>query len=54
MADDKVGQRVHFSFPDPAKAVGTEEEIMAEFRKVRDDIRERLKHFYESEIRKAL
>ena len=26
---------VHHTFPDPAKAVGTEEEIMAEFRSVR-------------------
>lgn len=32
------GQRAHLGFPDPAKAVGTEEEIMAIFRKVRDDI----------------
>ncbi len=32
------GQRAHLGFPDPAKAVGTEDEVMAFFRKVRDDI----------------
>jgi arsenate reductase (thioredoxin) len=32
------GQRVHLGFPDPAQATGTEEEIMAVFRQVRDDI----------------
>ena len=33
---------LHISFPDPAKATGTEEEIMAVFRQVRDDLREHL------------
>ena len=32
------GQRVHHSFPDPAKAEGTDEEVMEVFRAVRDDI----------------
>ncbi len=32
------GKRVHIGFPDPAKAAGTEEEIKAVFRRVRDDI----------------
>jgi arsenate reductase len=34
------GVRVHYSFPDPAeaKATGADDEIMAFFRKVRDDI----------------
>jgi arsenate reductase len=36
------GRRVHISFPDPAKATGTEEEQMAVFRAVRDDIRRRV------------
>ena len=31
---------VHRSFEDPAQATGTEEEIMAVFRRVRDEIRE--------------
>ncbi len=32
------GKRVHHSFPDPAKAEGTDEEIMNVFRSVRNDI----------------
>jgi arsenate reductase (thioredoxin) len=32
----------HISFPDPARAAGTEEEIMAVFRQVRDDLRQQL------------
>ncbi|HXV42267.1 MAG TPA: arsenate reductase ArsC [Anaerolineae bacterium] len=33
------GQIAHLSFPDPAKATGSEEERLAVFRQVRDDIR---------------
>ena len=32
-------QKFHYNFPDPAKATGTETEIMAEFRTVRDMIK---------------
>lgn len=32
-------QRFHHNFPDPAKAVGSPEEIMNEFRRVRDMIK---------------
>ncbi len=32
-------RRVHHAFPDPAKAVGTDEEVLAAFRAVRDQIR---------------
>lgn len=32
------GKRVHHSFPDPAKATGTDEEVMQVFRSVRDEI----------------
>ncbi|MEK7786858.1 MAG: arsenate reductase ArsC [Chloroflexota bacterium] len=32
------GKRVHLGFPDPAKATGVDETVMAVFRKVRDDI----------------
>ncbi|MFA6946607.1 MAG: arsenate reductase ArsC [Pedobacter sp.] len=31
--------RFHYNFPDPAKARGTEEEIMDKFREVRDQIK---------------
>ena len=32
------GKRLHLGFPDPAKAAGTDDEVMATFRQVRDDI----------------
>lgn len=32
------GKRVHLGFPDPAQATGTDEQVMAVFRKVRDAI----------------
>ncbi len=35
-------QRLHWSFPDPSRATGSEEERLAVFRRVRDQIRERL------------
>jgi arsenate reductase len=34
--------RLHWSFPDPSRATGTEDERLAAFRRVRDAIRERL------------
>ncbi len=36
------GKRVHISFPDPAKVAGTDAEIMAAFRHVRDAIRNQI------------
>lgn len=36
------GRRVHVGFPDPAKAEGTDEEVMAVFRSVRDDIAQKI------------
>ena len=35
-------QRLHWSFPDPSKATGTEEEQLAVYRQVRDDIRKHI------------
>ncbi len=35
-------ERMHWSFPDPSKAGGTEEEQLAVYRQVRDAIRERI------------
>jgi len=46
----KVGRRVHIGFIDPAKATGTPEEILAVFRKVRDEIRVRFSEFYKKDI----
>jgi arsenate reductase len=38
-------QRIHWSFDDPAAATGDEEARLAVFRRVRDEIRERLREF---------
>ena len=38
-------KRFHYNFPDPAKATGTEVEVMNEFRKVRDMIKNYCKEF---------
>ncbi|MBF8295353.1 MAG: arsC, partial [Bacteroidetes bacterium] len=35
-----VTHRVHLGFDDPAAATGSDDEIMAEFRRVRDEIKE--------------
>ncbi len=39
-------QRSHLGFPDPAKAVGSDEEIMAAFREVRDAIKNTLVDYF--------
>ena len=39
------GARAHLGFPDPAKAAGTPEEVLAVFRQVRDDIRAQVVDF---------
>ncbi len=46
-----VGNQLHIGFDDPATATGSEEEIMAEFRRVRDEIREKFQEFYNNTIR---
>ena len=35
-------RRVHWSLPDPSKATGTEEQQLAVYRRVRDDLRGRI------------
>lgn len=42
--NDKA-ERWHWGFDDPAKATGTEEEITAQFREVRDAIKARITQF---------
>jgi arsenate reductase len=37
-----AAQRLHWSFNDPSRATGTDEERLAVFRRVRDEIREKL------------
>ena len=40
-----TAKQFHYDFPDPAKAKGTEEEILSEFRKVREQIKAYCKNF---------
>ena len=47
----KVGKQLHIGFEDPAEATGTEEEVMAVFRSVRDEIRQRFLEFYSETIK---
>jgi arsenate reductase len=41
---------LHHNFPDPAKAKGTEEEIMAQFRSAREMIKDYMKKFVQANI----
>jgi arsenate reductase len=43
-----VRHRMHIGFEDPAKAQGTAEEILAVYRKIRNQIREEFLKFYKA------
>lgn len=43
-------KRFHYNFPDPAKATGTEEEIRAEFQRVRGLIKDYILHFIDENL----
>lgn len=45
-----VGKRVHIGFEDPADAIGTDDEKLVVYRKIRDQIKERLTKFYNIEM----
>lgn len=47
----KVGKQLHIGFEDPADAIGTEEEILSEFRRIRDEIKRDFNKFYEENLR---
>jgi arsenate reductase len=47
-----VKHRLHIGFDDPADAVGTEEEIMPVYRRVRDEIKRDFYKLYLSELKK--
>jgi arsenate reductase len=48
-----VSRRLHLGFEDPAEAVGSQEEVMAAFRRVRDEIKKQFQKFYVDNIQKA-
>lgn len=43
-------KRLHMGFPDPAKATGSAEDILGEFRRVRDEIRVGMRDYFKSEL----
>ena len=47
----EVKNRLHIGFDDPADAVGTTEDVMQVYRRVRDEIREGFQAFYIDRIR---
>lgn len=42
--------KFHYNFPDPARATGSEDEIMAEFRRVRDLIKTYAEQFVQEQL----
>jgi len=47
----KVKNRLHIGFDDPSHATGTDEFIMSEFYRVRNEIKERFYKFYSDEVK---
>ena len=45
---NRLDRPLHIGFDDPAEAKGTEEEILGEFRRIRDEIREQMKVFLQT------
>ena len=50
----QVRHRLHIGFSDPADAAGTDEEVLAVFRKSRDEIHRRFHEFYTQELKPQL
>jgi arsenate reductase len=48
-----VKEQLHLGFDDPAEVTGTDEEILSEFRRVRDEIRNQFQQFYRQKIKKV-
>jgi len=48
---DRVKNRLHIGFEDPAEAVGEEEEVLPVYRRVRDQIGEAFRKLYDEVLR---
>ncbi|MHC1708133.1 MAG: arsenate reductase ArsC [Bacteroidales bacterium] len=48
----KVAQRLHIGFEDPAEVTGSEEFVLSEYRRIRDEIRVGFNEFYINTIKK--
>ena len=46
-----VKHRIHIGFDDPSDAIGSEEFVLAEFRRVRDEIKSRFEQFYNDNLK---
>lgn len=46
-------ERIHWSFEDPAAVQGSEDERLAAFRRIRDQIHERVKAFFRDQVAAA-
>jgi arsenate reductase (thioredoxin) len=47
----EVREKRHIGFEDPADAVGTEEKVLDEFRRIRDEIKHDFGQFYNTKIK---
>ena len=52
MFTGNVKHRLHIGFDDPSNAVGTDEFVMSDFRRVRNEIKQRFTEFYITQILK--
>lgn len=43
-------KRLHMPFDDPPRATGSDEQVLATYRRVRDEIREQMNHFFSDEL----
>jgi arsenate reductase (thioredoxin) len=50
----KVKSRLHIGFEDPSHAEGSEDYILSEFRRVRDEIKKTFNELYNNEIKSRL
>ena len=50
----QVKHRLHMGFEDPSKVEGSEEHILVEFRRVRDEIKQRFHELYQEQIKTKL
>lgn len=50
----KVNHRLHIGFDDPSHATGTDEFIWSEFIRVRDEIKDGFRTFYDNQIKTQL
>lgn len=50
MFTGKVKNKIHIGFNDPAEAQGSEEEILSEFRRIRDEIKKDFYQFFKENL----